>query len=241
MVMGNQRNLAWRGLFPCAVFAVTVGCDNPLSFACTSQLVPSLFVEVRDAETGEPAAWGVTGLSNHNSGVRTELAASDQLRLEGNWIRELAGQHTIELRRPGFEPKVLWASVDENRCHVETTTVQAEMNSDPRAEKQDPIYFSEGPEINAWPASAGVQMWGDTLEIRGFAPTMNCMELHPVAFQLGRGLHVQIEPSNVPLEQCVGPRQFEVRYILPPETHSLLVTNGVGFPVVLFDGQVSGG
>lgn len=100
-----------------------------------------------------------------------------------------------------------------------------------------PIDLGSGPEIDAYPARVGVQIHGDTLELRGFAPA-ECTELRAVAFRLGSQLHVQIEPSDVPLGECLSPQQFEVRYLLPDEGTYLLVTNGRGFPTALFSGQV---
>ena len=111
------------------------------------------------------------------------------------------------------------------------------MAPDARALPEHPVSFTEGPEIDAWPASAGVRIYGDTLEIKGFAPN-GCTELRAVAFRRGTGLHVQVEPSDIPLERCLSPRQFEVRYTLPPDRTHLLVTNGGGFPTELFRGQV---
>jgi len=70
----------------------------------------------------------------------------------------------------------------------------------------------------------------DRREISGFAPTP-CEKLRAVAFRACTGLHVQAEPSGSPLEECARPREFVVRTYL-------LVTNGFGFPVELFDGQV---
>ena len=52
-------------------------------------------MEVRDAVNGMPAARGVTGVSKHESGVLTDLYAIDDLRLRGDWSRELPGHHTI--------------------------------------------------------------------------------------------------------------------------------------------------
>jgi hypothetical protein len=219
-----------------AACATLSGCDA-FDVACTDILLPSLSVEVRDASSGAPAARGVTGSSSHESGLSTELSALDDLRLSGDWQRELPGRHTIELRKPGYVADVVHAYVGSDQCHVEPEIVQAEIGADPRAVVVDPVSFTEGPDVGAWPASAGVQVYADTLEIAGFVPT-DCKQLRVVAFRLGTGLHVQVEPSDVPLEPCAWARQFEVRYSLPPEGIGLLVTNGGGFPVELFAGEV---
>jgi hypothetical protein len=219
-----------------AACTTLAGCDS-FDVACTAILLPSLSVEVRDASTGTPAARGVTGISRHESGLSTELSALDELRLSGDWQRELPGRHTIELRKPGYVADVIHAYVDSDQCHVEPETVQAEIGPDPRAVVLEPVSFTDGPDVGAWPASAGVQVYGDTLEIAGFVPT-DCRQLRVAASRLGIGLHVQVEPSDVPLEPCAWARQFEVRYLLPLEGIGLLVTNGWGFPVELFAGEV---
>ena len=53
-------------------------------------------------------------------------------------------------------------------------------------------------------------------------------------------VHVQVEPSDIPLDDCVSSlsRQFEARFTLPSERTDLLVTNGFYVPAEFFDGQV---
>ena len=236
--MMNHCRLASLHLVAFAIVLIASGCSDLLGgINCTTEMLPTLAVEVRDPVTGAPAARGVTGTSEHESGLVTELTALDDLHLGGNWSRELPGRHTIQLRRPGFVSEVVRTTVGSNTCHVEPVTVQSQITPDVRAVLEDPVSFTEGPPINAYPASAGVELYGDTLEIKGFAPT-DCKHLRVVAFRLGIGLHVQVEPSGLALEECLSPRRFEVRYILPPERTILLVTNGLAFPVELFDGQV---
>jgi hypothetical protein len=106
-------------------------------------------VEVRDASTGAPAARGVTGFSRHGSGLSTELAALDDLRLSGDWQRELPGSHIVELRKPGYVADVIHAYVDSDQCHVETETVQAEIGADSRAIVMDPIFSARQPATRA--------------------------------------------------------------------------------------------
>ena len=197
-----------------------------------------MVLEVRDPATGAPAARGVTGRSEHESGTLIEFAATDDLRLNGNWSSELPGNHTILVRKPGFLTYIVHVDVDGDRCHVERTTVQVQIAPDARAVPEYPASFIEGPDVGASrPASAEVQVYGDTVEIRGLAHT-ECTELRVVAFRSGSGLHVQVEPSDIPLDPCAISRQFEARYTLPSEQTHLLVTNGFFFPVELFDGQV---
>lgn len=235
--MSTQQRLAFRTLLALGSAAALSGCDI-VGVVCTDELRLSVVVEVRDAATGSPAAFGVTGISEHESGVLTEFTASGDLRLDGNWGTELPGEHTITIRRPGYLTEVVHADVDADRCHVETETVEAEIAPDPRAVAEQPVSFVEGPDTGGWrPPSAVVQLHGDTLEIEGFAGTTGCTELRVVAFRSGNGLHVQFEPSDIPLDDCVA-RRFEARFLLPSGPTDLLVTNALHFPAVLFDGEV---
>ena len=235
--MSTQQRLAVRTLVALGSAATLSGCG--IVAVCTSELRYSVIVEVRDATTGRPAASGATGISEHESGIITEFTASGDLRLDGNWRTELRGNHTITIRKPGYLTEVVQADVDADRCHVETETVEAEITPDPRAVAEHPVSFVEGPDTAGWrPASAEVAVHGDTLEIKGFAGTAGCAELRVVAFRSGDGLHVQVEPSDTPLEDCVNSRQFKARFLLPSGPTDLLVTNAHYFPAVLFDGQV---
>ena len=237
--MPTRCRSAFRTLHMLGTAAALSGCGGLLfEVACTTELRSSVVIEVRDPVTGAPAARGVTGWSEHESGLSTEFAASDDLHLRGRWHRELPGHHIIHLRKPGFRTEVLTVDVGGDKCHVKPATVHAQMEPNPLALPEHPVSFIEGPEIDAWPASAGVKIQGDTLEIRGFAPN-GCAKLQAVAYRQPTGfLHVQVEPSDIPLDRCASPRQFEVRYRLPPERTYLSVTNGGGFPVELFSGQV---
>ena len=235
--MSIQHRLALRTLVAAVPAAALSGCD--LVGVCTDELRYSVVVEVRDAATGNPAARGATGISEHESGVVTEFTASGELRLDGNWNSELPGNHTITIRKPGYLTDIVHADVDADRCHVETETVEAEIAPDPRAVAEHPVSFVERPDTAGWrPASAEVEVHGDTLEIEGFARTAGCAELRVVAFRSGKGLHVQVEPSDTPLDECVSSRQFEARFLLPSGPTGLLVTNAHYFPAELFDGQV---
>jgi hypothetical protein len=189
-----------------------------------------------------PAARGVTGRAERESGQVIELASVfsvDDLRLHGSWDREMPGSYRVVLRKPGFVTKTIQADVREDRCHVIPALVEATLEPDPGAIEQEPISFVSGPDIDVSPANAGAQVHGDTLTISGVAPSA-CRELRAVAFRSGDDLHVQIEPSDVPLEDCVrsGNRPFEVRYRIPAERTELLVTNGFAVPTELFRGRV---
>lgn len=236
--MTTQHRPALRTLLVLGPLAALSGCGL-VGVSCTSILLYSVVVEVRDAATGRPAARGVTGLSEHESGVVTEFTGSDDLRLNGNWDGELPGRHTILVRKPGYLTEIVHANVDADRCHVEPETVVARIAADPRAVPEHPVSFVEGPDTIGWHrASAEVQVNGDTLEIKGFAGTTDCAKTRVVAFRSGSRLHVQVEPSDTPLEDCVNSRRFEATFLVPSGRTDLLVTNAVDFPAELFHGQV---
>lgn len=206
---------------------------------CTLEGRASLVVEVRDRLTGMPAAQGATGVSEHASGTLTDLGAfDDELILRGNWNQELPGNHTIVVRKPGFLPDTVHAYVDSDRCHVELETVEARIAPDPRASPEHPVSFIEGPDSSDWiQVSAEVHVYGDTLEISGLVNT-RCAALRLVAFRSGSGLHVQVEPPDIPLD-CIDARQFEAKFTLPSGPTHLLVTSALSFfPSNFFDGQV---
>lgn len=235
--MTTQHPLTLRILVVLGSAATFSGCG--FAVACTDELRSSLVVNVRDRPSGMPAARGVTGISEHDSGTLTEFTAfDDELSLQGNWDRELPGNHTIVVRKPGFLPDTVHAGVDSGRCHVELETVEARIAPDSRASPEYPVSFIEGPDSGGWrQAGAEVRVYGDTLKISGLAHT-RCTELRLAAFRLGSGLHVQVEPSDIPLDDCVYSRQYEARFTLPSEPTHLLVTNAFSFPVELFGGQV---
>jgi len=234
--MTTQHRLALRILLVLGPATAVTGCGI-VGVSCTEELRPSVTVEVRDPVTGTPAARGATGRSEHETGVFTEFFAIDDLSLYGNWASELPGSHAILVRKPGFRAEIAHADVDADRCHVVPETVQVELAPDPRAVPVHPVSFIEGPDTLWHIPSAEVQVYGDTLEIKGFARIF-CTRVRVVAFRSGSALHVQIEPSDTRLESCASSRQFEARFTLPPERTDLLVTNGYYYPVELFDGPV---
>ncbi len=239
--MTAQQRSALRTLLVLASATALFGCDSFFAL-CTDEMRFSVLVEVRDAATGRPAASGVTGVSEHESGEVIEFTAGpDDLALDGKWDRELPGEHAITLWKPGYLPYLVDVHVDADRCHVNPEMVEAEIDRDPRAVPESPISFIEGPDstVGVWnSASAEVHLYGDTLEIKGQAATRDCMELRVVSFRSGTRLHVQVEPSDVPLDDCVGGRWFEARFLLPSGATDLLVTNAYYFPAVLFSGKV---
>ena len=238
--MGIRHRPASRVLLALGGAAALSGCELDYDHGCFSYLSPSVIVEVRDRATGMPAARGATGLSEHESGVLTEFHADRDLRLWGSWPDELPGTHTVLVRKPGFLTETARADVDSDRCHVVPETVQFDLARDPRAVPESPLSFIEGPDTAGWrDASAEVRIRSDTLGITGYARGgSECTELRVVAFRSDGRLHVQIEPSDTPLDPCVNSRRFAARFTLPSGPTDLLVTNGFYLPTVLFDGEV---
>ncbi|MCY3808335.1 MAG: hypothetical protein OXG58_02670 [Gemmatimonadetes bacterium] len=237
--MAAQQRSALRTLLVLGSATALSGCD--FDCACTSELRSSVVVRVRDAATGRLAATGVTGVSEHESGAVTEFAAHSDLTLHGEWFSELPGEHTISLWKPGYLPYFVDAHAEAGRCHVKAEMVEADIARDLQAAPESPISFIEGPDstVGVWnSASAEVQIYRDTLEIKGLAETHDCTELRVVPFRSAARLHVQVEPSDVPLDDCVDWRRFEARFLLPSGATDLLVTNAYYFPAVLFNGKV---
>jgi hypothetical protein len=216
------------------------GCDI-LGATCTTEQRFNLIVEVRDQQTGEPAAPGVTGTARHDDGVITELSSVDSLILGGDWDRERAGRSWIELRKPGYLHATATTEVDENRCHVETRTVRMNITPDPAAVAITPTAVQLGDHINTSP-SAGVQLSGNSLHIVGAAPAP-CSELRVISFRAHDELHIQLEPQEPEDNACQGPwnQQFALQYDLPAGITYLLVTAARGIPAVLFSGTVNPG
>jgi hypothetical protein len=218
-----------------------VGCDgNLLGTACTSELRANLIVEVRDSVTGAPSAWGATGTALHEDGRVTELSAFDTLRLGGSWAREQAGDYLVSVRKPGYTPVEIAASVNADACHVKTGHVPVTIALNSGYSFESAVVLSLGEHVQGWNASAGIHTRADTLVISGraFAP---CSQLSAVASRSGRELHVQLEPQHWPDMPCNDQKplqQFLVAYQLPLGATDLFVTNAMGEPTVLFAGTV---
>lgn len=88
VTMTGRHRPAFRALFALGLPVALSGCDL-MGVACADQLALSVVVEVRDAADGMPAARGATGVSVHESGVLTDLYATGDLGLNGNWASEL--------------------------------------------------------------------------------------------------------------------------------------------------------
>jgi hypothetical protein len=233
-----------RRALPLIVLPLSVlltGCSGIFG-ACESIQIANLIVVVRDSATGRPAAQGATGFARHRDGVTTELTASfDSLTLFGNWARELAGRYSIEVRKPGYRTARMNTEVEEDRCHVRQQTVPVALARDPNAMEQSPIRFTlQGPRFPGDRSSAGIRVMWDTLQIVGSADA-RCSQLRSVAYRTNDFLHVQLEPVTWLTQSCGGPhlQQYELRFKLNAGHNYILVTTGVYFPTVLFDGRVT--
>src|SRR5688500_15115361 len=181
-----------RSLLLAGMTIMFVGCD--FIGPCTSELRPNLRVEVRAQGTSAAAAQGATGTAEHRDGDSTDLTAADSLRLFGDFGRERAGRYSVLVRKPGYDTVTANTEVSEDACHVNTRTVRVELATDSQAIRQTPILHANGVRVRGSSASAGIRVFGDTLEIVGAAPAP-CSELRPVAFRRGREWHIQLEPS----------------------------------------------
>ena len=217
------------------------GCLGDLiGIACTSELRSNLVVEVRDSSTETPAAWGVTGVAVHEDGRATSLSALDSLNLFGNWAREQAGEYSISVRRPGYTPAQIRATVDDDACHVKTRRVRMSIAVNPSASPQSPLFLTLGDHVLGGGASAGITTVADTLMISGraYAP---CTNLVVLASRSARELHVQLQPENSSAGNCGDDdrlQQFSAAYLLPSGPTELYLTNAFGEPTVLFTGSL---
>lgn len=77
----------------------------------------------------------------------------------------LAG--TTVVRKPGYKAVTVNTEVKEEACHVNTRTVRVELATDSLAIRQTPIFHANGARVGGSSASAGIRVFGDTLEIVG--------------------------------------------------------------------------
>ena len=215
------------------------GCGGVFG-ACESYQAPNLNAVVRDSATGQPAAHGATGFARHRDGETTELTSVDSLRLFGNWRTELAGRYTVEVRKPGYRTARVNTEVTESGCHVQTQNVPITLVRDPNAVAHTPIRFTQGQRFPGDQASAGIRVLGDTLEIIGSADA-RCSQLKAVAYRTNDVLHIQLEPVTYRVRDCTGPQlfQYELRYKISLARNWVIVTTGLHYPTVLFEGNVS--
>ena len=126
------------------------GCDDDGLF-CTSESVPGIVVEVRDAATGAPAACGATAWLISGSWSEVRVAdwgcdLPDSLQspyLQGAYERR--GVYTVLIIKDGYAP---WShsgiEVLGDRCHVRTVKLKAMLVGNPSADVSGgiPIFAS---------------------------------------------------------------------------------------------------
>lgn len=98
---------------------------------CTEILLAGLVVEVRDAITGEPAAYGAVGEIRDGEYVETLLLEGGRsmidpdtaLRLVG--ALERAGEYAVVVRKEGYRDWSAQTVVEADECHVHPVRLQA--------------------------------------------------------------------------------------------------------------------
>ncbi|MEM1042010.1 MAG: carboxypeptidase-like regulatory domain-containing protein [Bacteroidota bacterium] len=110
---------------------LVAGCDAVIGDPiCTGEFVPGLRVSVRDADTGEPAAFEALGIAR-DAGFADTLGTYDEvppepgdLDLLGAWER--AGRYDVTISKAGYQT---WrrenVRVTEDECHVRTVELEA--------------------------------------------------------------------------------------------------------------------
>ena len=102
----------------------------PVSHPCAEVFIAGLIVEVRDAATGEPAAFNARGEIRdlgYLEVLRLDLSGGQvpetALRLIGAWERP--GVYSVVVRKDGYRDWSSEAVVDQGECNVRTVTLQA--------------------------------------------------------------------------------------------------------------------
>jgi hypothetical protein len=131
----SKAGSAWL-LIP--IGSILAACDLP-SAGCDAMLRDAIQVAVHDADTGLPAASGVTGWVQDG-------AYMDSLRVSGwagppfdsttaarmSGARERAGRYDVYLRKPGYAPwQQLSVRVHRNSCGVIPAELQANLVPEP--------------------------------------------------------------------------------------------------------------
>jgi hypothetical protein len=124
--------------------ALLLGCpastdsagDQGDTLICSTDIRPGIDIEVRDSRTGAPAACGATAEIREDDYVEALDAASrcvgmpDTTALFGAWER--AGTYKVTVHKAGY---LEWAKDDvmvvAGKCHVETVTLQANLEPAP--------------------------------------------------------------------------------------------------------------
>jgi hypothetical protein len=127
---------------------LTVGCSQserhndetpstmPDPFLCTENLVVGVVLEVRLAVTGEPAAYGATGVLRDRS--YTEVLTvyvpggddpTQALRMTGAWERPRV--YSVTVGKPGYLDWTGTAVVEADACHVHPVILQVMLQPQP--------------------------------------------------------------------------------------------------------------
>lgn len=96
---------------------------------CTTEAVPALVVEVRDAITGAPAAANAVGQAEDGD-FKADLIGADRgadaLSLYGPFER--AGTYRITVEKPGYATwQEVGVEVSRDECHVRTVHLRADL------------------------------------------------------------------------------------------------------------------
>lgn len=121
---------------PARVLLLPLGlsaCDLLAPPVCTTEAVPSITVDVRDAATHAPAAAGANGYAREGS-FRVDLLvpdrALDALTMYGPFERP--GTYSVVVEKAGYQR---WTKenvrVRKGECHVETARLQADLQPEP--------------------------------------------------------------------------------------------------------------
>jgi len=116
-----------------ALATCLLGCESAEDFVCGAAVLRGIEVEVRDADTGTPAA-------EDAQGVITDGLYTESLRLVG-WgsgptpsplvlggADERPGTYTVTITKPGYQPWIrTGVQVIEGPCNVQTVRLQAQL------------------------------------------------------------------------------------------------------------------
>ena len=94
------------GLIGCGLLVCSTACEgHSPTTVCPDVKVPAVVVNVRDAQTGVPAARGATLYSTYRSGSivsldsTTDASGMDSLALHIGWI---GGTYDLRVSKPGY-------------------------------------------------------------------------------------------------------------------------------------------
>ena len=104
-----------------ALLCTACGTTEP----CTTEAVPGIRVELREAGTGLPAAAGATVVA-HEGTFEETLLRLDDLAFEG--LVERAGTYRIVATKPGYGTiDSTGVRIEQDRCHVRLVTLRLEL------------------------------------------------------------------------------------------------------------------